>query len=94
MASPTDPVGQELLEPIAVIGFSLKFPQEATTAQSFWTMLQEKRCAMTEWPRDRLNLDAYHHLDKNRNDTVRLYLNISSCPTPSLRLYGTEHTVS
>ena len=58
-------------EPIAVIGFSLKFPQEATTPDAFWEMLKSNRCAMTEWPKDRLNIDAFYHADNKRTDTVQ-----------------------
>ena len=58
------------LEPLAVVGFSLQFPQEATTPEAFWKMLTEKRCAMTEWPKDRLNIDAFYHPDSSRPDTV------------------------
>jgi acyl transferase domain-containing protein len=51
------------MEPIAVIGFSLKFPQDAESPVSFWKMLEEKRCALTEWPKDRINLDGYFSRD-------------------------------
>jgi len=51
-------------DPIAVCGFSLKFPQEASTEEAFWTMITEKRSAMTEYPRDRLNIDAFHHASR------------------------------
>ncbi len=47
------------LDPIAIVGFSLKFPQGATSQETFWSMLLEKRCAMMEWPSDRLNLEAF-----------------------------------
>lgn len=60
------------LEPIAIVGFSFKFPQEATSQEAFWSMLMEKKCAMTEWPKDRLNIGAFHHPDKDRIDTVSL----------------------
>ena len=70
--NPSDSLGQEALEPIAVIGFSLRMPQDAVTPQAFWTMLEEKRCAMTDWPRDRINLDAFYHPDHDRRDTVRI----------------------
>lgn len=63
---------EEPFEPIAIVGFSLKFPQEATSPEAFWKMLVEKRCSMTEWPKERLNLDAFYHPDSNRPDTVRL----------------------
>ena len=58
-------------EPIAVIGFSLKFPQDATSPETFWKMMTEKRCSMTEWPKERLNLDAFYHPDGSRPDTVQ-----------------------
>lgn len=65
-----DSFGQEKIEPIAVVGFSLKFPQDATSPESFWKMIVEKRCAMTQIPEDRLKLDSFYGTDKNRNDTV------------------------
>ena len=67
-----DPDMTDRLEPIAVVGFSLKFPQEATSPDAFWDMMVEKRCAMTEWPKERLNLEAFYHPDTNRLDTVRI----------------------
>lgn len=66
--------GQNTLAPIAIVGFSLKFPQEATSPGAFWDMLAEKRCAMTEWPKDRVNIDAFYHADSNRCDTVRIFI--------------------
>ena len=65
-----DGIAKARLEPIAVVGFSIKFPQDATSHESFWKMLMEKRCSMTEWPQDRLNLDAFYHPDSSRPDTV------------------------
>ncbi|MCJ1393516.1 hypothetical protein MMC18_006391 [Xylographa bjoerkii] len=51
------------LEPIAVVGLDLKFPQEATSTEDFWKMLKEGRSAMTKVPADRYNLDAFFHPD-------------------------------
>ncbi|KAL9059556.1 MAG: hypothetical protein Q9206_001431, partial [Seirophora lacunosa] len=58
------------LEPIAIIGFALKYPQDARNPQSFWQMLEEKRCAMTAWPKDRINLEAFHHDDDDRENNA------------------------
>ena len=58
--------------PIAVVGFSFKFPQEATSSEGFWAMLTDKRCCMTDWPEDRLNNDAFYHPNSSRPDTVRI----------------------
>lgn len=65
-----DGIEKARYEPIAVIGFSLKFPQDATSPEAFWKMMTEKRCSMTEWPKERLNLDAFYHPDSSRPDTV------------------------
>ena len=63
---------REPYEPLAVVGLAIKFPQEATSVENFWRLLLEKRCAMTEWPEDRLNIDAFHHPDPSRRGTVGL----------------------
>ncbi|ERF71956.1 hypothetical protein EPUS_06515 [Endocarpon pusillum Z07020] len=56
--------------PIAVVGYDFEFPQEATSTESFWQMLCEGRCASTEFPKDRINIDAFYHPDRSRNSTV------------------------
>jgi acyl transferase domain-containing protein len=67
-ALPTDE-DQDLQEPIAVCGLALKFPQDACSEEGFWTMIQEKRSAMTEFPPERLNINAFH--DSTRYDSLR-----------------------
>jgi hypothetical protein len=63
-------IDHDLIEPIAVIGFSLKFPQDATSAESFWKMLMEGRSAMTKVPENRFNVDSFHVPDTKRRDEV------------------------
>ena len=65
---------QNTLEPIAIIGFSLRFPQDATSAESFWKMLIEGRCAMTKVPEDRWTLASFYHPDGKRSNSVRIKL--------------------
>ncbi len=60
------------LEPIAVIGFAARLPQDATTPEKFWQMLCEGRSARTEIPQDRFNVDAFYHPDPDRIDAVSL----------------------
>lgn len=60
----------ETTTPVAVVGFALEFPQDATSADSFWEMLVKKRCASTEVPQERFNVDAFFGEDRTRNDTV------------------------
>jgi hypothetical protein len=62
--------GDSALEPIAIVGYSLNFPGEAKAPDALWKVLAEKRSAMTEWPKDRVNIDAFHHPDSSRPDTV------------------------
>ena len=63
-------VDRDRLEPIAVIGFSARFPQDAKSPESFWQMLKEGRSAMTEVPKDRFNIDSFYHSNAGRHDRV------------------------
>ena len=58
-------------ESIAVIGFSFVFPEDATSEETFWSMLMEAKCASKPWPDDRLNGSALYHPDSDRYDSVR-----------------------
>jgi acyl transferase domain-containing protein len=64
------PFDGQVLEPIAIIGLSLRFPQDATSPAAFWNMLVEKRCAMQQVPVDRYNIDAFHGSDTSRTNQV------------------------
>jgi len=56
---------------IAICGLSIKFPQDATSPEAFWKMMVERRCAMTEFPADRLNADGFYN-KKNKLNAVCL----------------------
>ncbi|KAI9154916.1 Squalestatin tetraketide synthase [Paramyrothecium foliicola] len=58
------------MEPIAIIGMSFKFPGGAETGDSFWQMLAQKKCAATEYPKDRFNIDAFWHPDSKRQGII------------------------
>ncbi|KAL9012268.1 MAG: hypothetical protein Q9173_002960 [Seirophora scorigena] len=51
--------GREVLEPIAVIGLSLTFPQTASSPEAFWQMLVDGKSALTEIPKDRFNWKSF-----------------------------------
>lgn len=71
---------EENVEPIAIIGFSLKFPGEASSSEGFWDMLESGRNAMTEFPADRINLQGHYHPDNSRLDEVRVQMSkLSRC---------------
>ncbi|RAQ99355.1 KR domain-containing protein [Stemphylium lycopersici] len=62
----------DMIEPIAIIGINLKFPDDATSPQSFWTMLEEKRCSSSEVPPDRFNINAFYHPNPARTDNMKV----------------------
>ena len=75
------------VEPIAVTGFALKYPQDAISADSFWQMLCEGRDATSDFPTDRLNIDAFYDPDTSRHNMVRrgLVAFVSSLADKSLQ---------
>lgn len=68
MSRPTE----KTLSPLAIVGLSLKFPQDAVSSESFWDMIVEGRCASTDFPPDRLNIDSHHNVNPNRLDSLSL----------------------
>lgn len=62
--------GGNKLEPIAVVGMAIKFPQDATSPAAFWQMLVKGRSALSGIPRERYNLDAFYHPDGTRPGVV------------------------
>lgn len=57
---------------IAIIGFSLRLPGEATSPEKFWGMLRAGRSASGEFPPDRVNLAGHYHPDTSRLDQMPL----------------------
>lgn len=58
------------MEPVAVIGFSFKMAQEAVDEDGLWEVLQNRRNLMTEWPENRITLDAFYDGGSRKNGTV------------------------
>ncbi|KAF4628668.1 hypothetical protein G7Y89_g9483 [Cudoniella acicularis] len=92
-----EPAGEnDVVDPIAIVGFSLKFPQGAESPDSFWSMMVEGKCAATEFPEDRLSTTVRYHPDSNRKDTfaVRgghfLKDNIGGFDAPFFSISATE----
>lgn len=61
---------EDLLEPIAVIGLSLKFPQDATSTELFWEMLMKGQSSMTTVPKERFNIESFYVPETKRQDEV------------------------
>lgn len=54
-------------DPVAICGFSIKFPGDAVSPESFWKMLIEKRCSMTEFPASRFNKKGFYRKENTLN---------------------------
>lgn len=57
-------------EPLAIVGISLRFPQEAVTEEGFWDTLIQQKNTFTVFPEDRLSASAIYHADSRRRGTV------------------------
>ena len=66
-------LGPDKTEPIAIVGLSLRFPQEATTAANFWKLLLKAKCTVTPFPEDRLSVSGNYHPEPGRRDTVSAF---------------------
>lgn len=65
-------IPDDKLEPIAIIGLSLRFPQDATSPAGFWDMLMEGRSARSDVPKNRFNVDAFYKAGSSKTGIVSL----------------------
>lgn len=63
-----------LEEPVVVVGFAGRLPQDADTPAGFWKILQDGRNTSTEVPSDRVNMDAFYNPNMERPDTVGSFI--------------------
>ncbi|CEL10219.1 hypothetical protein ASPCAL13343 [Aspergillus calidoustus] len=61
---------EDILTPLAIVGLSFKFPQDATSAEGFWDILEAGRSTSTEFPATRMKIDAHYHQDRSRLDAI------------------------
>ena len=65
------PEGGDGTIPIAIVGIGCRFPGGASSPDKLWDLVMQRRSSRSETPRDRFNIDAFHHTDADRNGTVR-----------------------
>ncbi|KAI0199868.1 hypothetical protein F4808DRAFT_471302 [Astrocystis sublimbata] len=53
-------------DPVAVIGFGIRFPGEAVNEGAFWEIIEEGRSTMTDVPASRYNINGFY--DQNRSN--------------------------
>jgi acyl transferase domain-containing protein len=64
---------KDVLDPIAIVGYSSLLPGDAVDAPSFWKLMMERRVAMTNIPESRMSLSSWHHADRGRRGQVSAY---------------------
>ncbi|KAL8652640.1 MAG: hypothetical protein Q9210_002566 [Variospora velana] len=64
--------GEVAVEPIAVIGLSLTFPQKASSPETFWQMLMEGESALTHIPRDRYDWEGFFNENAEKTGTTNV----------------------
>ncbi len=52
-------------EPIAIIGMGCKFPGSSNSPEQFWDLLKNGKCAITDIPSERWNLEGFYDADPN-----------------------------
>ncbi|KAL7970444.1 polyketide synthase-like protein [Trichoderma sp. SZMC 28014] len=58
------------MDDIAVVGLALRFPGDATSPQKLWDVLERKESQWSEFPKDRFNIDGYHHPNSQRLGSI------------------------
>lgn len=58
-------------DPVAVIGFSHRFPGDAVDEDSFWNIIVQGKSTMTDVPISRYNIDGFFSKNKSNRNTVR-----------------------
>ncbi|TGJ78623.1 hypothetical protein E0Z10_g10141 [Xylaria hypoxylon] len=59
-----------LFDPIAIIGFSFRLPQDVTEEDGLWEVLLNRRNLMTEWPENRANVAGFHNSGTMADDML------------------------
>lgn len=71
-------LGHGSSEPIAIIGFAHKLPQDVASEDSLWKLLMERRTTMTEIPLNRWNVNGFYRSHGNRPSTVSVSCDVST----------------
>ncbi len=64
---------QAKIEPLAIVGLGCRFPGDADTPEAFWRLLSQGQNILTEVPRERWDVDAYYHPDREQLPPGKTY---------------------
>jgi acyl transferase domain-containing protein len=69
----TLPEVEDGVEPIAIIGMAMRFPDGSHSSDQFWQMLSEGRSAHRNIPKERFDSEGYYHPDPSRAGAVSIF---------------------
>jgi acyl transferase domain-containing protein len=55
---------------VAIVGFAFRLPGGVEDEDALWSVLQNRRNLMTEWPESRLNVDSFYDKDPENLNRV------------------------
>ncbi|XRM42767.1 hypothetical protein ABZX51_005978 [Aspergillus tubingensis] len=58
------------MDSLAVIGYAVRYPQDASDSVRFWNFLLKAREASTAFPEDRISQKAFYHPDPDHGGTI------------------------
>jgi len=58
------------MEPVAIVGLAFKLPQGVETEDRFWEILEQGKSLTTEWPKSRVNVEAFTSSNNATPNTV------------------------
>lgn len=61
-----------MVEPIAVVGSSCRFPGGASSPSKLWQLLNTPRDVLVDIPKDRLGLGAFYHEDGEHHGSTNV----------------------
>lgn len=61
---------QDATEPMAIVGFATRFPEDASNSGNLWELLLKGRSAWSEFPEDRIGASGHYHPDPEHGGTV------------------------
>ncbi|MFN8236531.1 MAG: type I polyketide synthase [Chitinophagales bacterium] len=62
----TKPAAAHLKEPVAIVGCGVRLPENINTTGKLWQLIQEKKSAVKEIPKDRFDINGIYDADGNK----------------------------
>ncbi|XP_044721361.1 KR domain-containing protein [Hirsutella rhossiliensis] len=78
-------------DPVVIVGFAFRFPQEAVSEDAFWNIIRDGLSTRTEVPRSRYNINGHNSQTPGRQDTSHFIKgDISTFDAPFFKMSSVE----